>query len=137
LFFTYRNRHPASKPFDERTFRYVLRLEQRRSDRSGRPFLLVLLDAGNDRAGSALVDVNAGTIFTILSRCLRDTDLIGWYEDGRRVAAVLTELGDGPEPDIREVVSEKVTRGLFERLPADIARRLHIEVFRYPGPPLP
>jgi hypothetical protein len=126
----------AREPYDERTFRYLLGLEQRRSDRSGRPFVLVLVDTGTHGSGGARIDPEvATTIFSGLSQCLRETDFLGWYEDGRRAGAVLTELGDGPGSDSRELISEKVlTRGFLERLPSDVARQLQIQVTRYPTP---
>jgi hypothetical protein len=124
------------EPYDERTFQYLLGLEQRRSDRSGRPFVLVLVDTGTDGNSRARIDPEvATTIFSGLSQCLRETDFLGWYEDGRRAGAVLTELGDGPGSDSRELINEKVlTRGFLERLPSDVARQLQIQVTRYPTP---
>ena len=72
-------------------------------------------------------------IFSCLTRCLRDTDFIGWYEDGFRAGAVLTELGEGSQADVRQVVHEKVmTRGFFAPLPAEVVRELHLEVCLYP-----
>ena len=123
------------EPYDERTFRYLLTLEQRRADRSGRPFVLIIVDIAADRNGrKALEPGLATTIFTGLSRCLRDTDFVGWYEDGHRAGAVLTELGDGSSADVRELLNDKVmTRGLLEHLPSDLRRQLQIQVSRYPA----
>ena len=128
-------RSDGPEPYDERTFRYLLSVEQRRSDRSGRPFILMVVDIGGDRNGSSTLDTTlAGTIFSCLARCLRETDFIGWYEHGHRAAAVLTELGDGEPADVQELLSEKVmARGLLERLPSDLIRRLRIQVSRYPA----
>lgn len=123
------------EPYDEHTFRYLLGLEQRRSDRSGRPFVLVLVDTGTDGSSRGIDREVATTIFSGLSQCVRETDFLGWYEDGRRAGAVLTELGDGSSSDSRELINEKVlTRGFLERLPSDLARRLQIQVTRYPTP---
>ena len=128
-------RSDGPEPYDERTFRYLLSVEQRRSDRSGRPFVLIVVDIGGDRNGSSTLDAAvAGPIFSCLARCLRETDFIGWYEDGHRAAAVLTELGDGEGADIQERLSEKVMdRGLLRLLPSDLTRRLRIQVSRYPA----
>lgn len=116
----------SPEPHDERTFRYLLGLEQRRSDRSGRPFLLVLVDTGTARNERPRIAPKvAATIFSHLSRCLRDTDFVGWYEDGLRAGAVLTELGEGSGSDIRGLLND--------RLPADLSRRLQIQVSRYPN----
>ena len=115
-----------SHPHDERTFRYLLDLEQRRSDRSGRPFLLVLVDIGTDRQRDIDASV-AAMMFSSLSSCLRETDFVGWYEEGRRPGAVLTELGEGSGSDVRKMLSDKVLI-LLERLPSDLASQLQIRV---------
>jgi len=125
----------SSEPYDEQTFRYLLDVEQRRSDRSGRPFVLVLVHAEAKRDSEARIDPEvATTIFSGLSRCLRETDFFGWYEDGRRAGAVLTELGDTARSDISKSLIENVmTRGLLEQLSPDVVGMLRIEVCPYPG----
>jgi hypothetical protein len=98
-----------------------------------------LVDTSTDGIGRARIDPEvATTIFSGLSQCLRETDFLGWYEDGRRAGAVLTELGEGLASDSRELINEKVlTRGFLEHLPSDLARRLQIQVTRYPTPDAP
>ena len=121
------------KPYDERTFRYLHALEQRRSNRSGRPFVLVLVGLKAGLTGP-LEPAIATTIFSALSRCLRETDFIGWYDQDRRAGAVLTELGGDGSADALKVVHEKViTRGLLEYLPDDLKARLELRVARYPA----
>jgi hypothetical protein len=128
-----------AEPYDERTFRYLLGIEERRSNRSGRPFLLVLVDILTSRRERAQFDPDvATTIFSMLSRSLRETDFIGWYEHGARAGAVLTELGEGSHAESRQLLTDKVmARGLLEQLPADLKDRLHIQVSRYPMPDAP
>ena len=123
------------KPYDERTFRYLHALEQRRSNRSGRSFVLVLVGLKADLTGRpALEPAIATTIFSALSRCLRETDFIGWYDQDQRAGAVLTELGGDGSADALKVVYEKViTRGLLEYLPDDLKARLELRVARYPA----
>jgi hypothetical protein len=127
-------RGPRIEPFDERTFRYLLTLEQRRSDRSGRPFLLVLVDTGTARKERTRIPPEAAaSIFDGLSQHLRETDFVGWYEDGLCAGAVLTELGEVSRTDMRKLLDNKaLTRGLVDRLPPDVASRLHVEASRYP-----
>jgi hypothetical protein len=124
-----------TKPYDERTFRYLLGLEQRRSDRSGRPFVLVLVDFQADGNGRPPLEAGvATTIFSALSQCVRETDFIGWYEHARCAGAVLTELGDGGSAAAPELVNEKVmARGLLRHLPDKLKKRLQIQVSRYPA----
>jgi hypothetical protein len=128
------SRGNSLQPFDEQTFRYLLRLEQRRSDRSGRPFVLVLVDTAPTPGDRTPLDVAvAASIFSELSQYLRETDFIGWYEEGVRAGAVLTEFGDASGAEISKLINDKVlTRGLLPRLPPDVARKIQIETSRYP-----
>jgi hypothetical protein len=140
-------RHPSrkpgardgSEPYDEPTFRYLLGLEQRRSDRSGRPFVLIVVDVNHHSDEAPYLDEGvAASIFAGLSRCLRETDFFGWYEHRVRAGAVLTELGEGEQTDVRKLLDDKVmTRGLLQHLRPEVAARLRIQVSRYPELDLP
>lgn len=122
-----------SDPYDEAAFQYLLGVEQRRSDRSGRPFLLILIGRPEVPGEESRIDPEvAVTLFSRLSNSLRETDFIGWYQFGHLAGAVLTELGEGARLDILEIVRHKVSGDLFEGLPSDVARRLRVQVSRYP-----
>lgn len=77
---------------DEQAFRRMISIERKRSERSRKPFLLMLLDMGESRSleksGKAL-DIVLGA----LSRSTRETDVTGWYEDRNIVGVMFTEIG--------------------------------------------
>src|SRR6266849_9333614 len=65
----------------EETFHNMLTLERRRAERSRKPFVLMLLDAGG------FLDAGATNRFmsrvsSILTKCTRETDLVGWHKNG-------------------------------------------------------
>src|SRR5215210_3392575 len=69
-----------------------LHLEQRRTERSRRPFVLMLLEltsllkfGGKEGAGSKIVSA--------LSKGTRETDIKGWYKHRSVVGIIFTELG--------------------------------------------
>src|SRR5436189_3706941 len=81
------------RAYDEGAFRYFLALEQQRSTRSGRAFLLVLVYLKGKAGAGARIDTTlAAPLFGRLWRCFRESDFIGWYREGRVAGAVLTEL---------------------------------------------
>src|SRR5690606_25013272 len=80
--------------FEEETFAHFLALERKRSDRSSNPMVVILLELKKLRDDAGRLDpVLRDSIFSALSSCLRETDIIGWKENDKVAAALLTELG--------------------------------------------
>ena len=116
---------------DEYTFHYLLSLQRRRSERSTRPFMLLLVELeGSDRTGRRIPRALSSRIFRALRECLRETDFIGWYQEGVAVAAVLTELGDGAAPDATQPVRERIKAAIVEGLPPPAASRLLVSTYQ-------
>ncbi len=115
-------------------FRYFLNIERKRSERSRRRFLLLLIDLKKHADADGWIDSGlASRLVAILAPCLRDTDFIGWYHEGRTIGAVLTQLTEPPETDIASVVSGRVRQALSSgRLPLDIANRLQVRIYQLP-----
>jgi hypothetical protein len=122
--------------YNEEAFRYLLAAERTRSQRSGRPLILVLVVIGRtDRRRGPVNAAVAAQVLGSLVRCFRQTDVVGWYRGDRVAAALLTDLGSGYRPDVSHLIHRRVTDTLSQRLPADVPRRLHIRV--YPTNPEP
>src|SRR5512135_2809758 len=86
----------------EPIFDRMIYLERKRTERSQRPFMLILLNmegilAGPDEDHLVKSSENA------ISASLRETDIKGWYEQGKVIGIILTEIGS-----IGEIVKEKV-----------------------------
>ena len=93
--------------------------------------MLVLVEWKRRSGQTARIDAAVGAqVFAGLARSLRDTDVIGWYREGRIVGAVLTHLGDASVADVSRQMSERVTRTLRDDLPEDIARRLKVRLYQ-------
>jgi hypothetical protein len=120
---------------DEEAFRHFLAIEHKRSERSGRPYLLLLVDLQDHQDIRPPIDpAIASKLIAGLWLCLRETDVIGWYVANRVVGAVLTDLGDGPTAHVCRVVHQMVTDVLYEHLPPDVARQLQVRLYQAPGP---
>ena len=123
---------PGAGAYSEEAFRYLLAIERKRGERSGRPFFLLLVDLKR-HDGDVGMDVDVATqVFSGLARALRDTDFIGWYREGRIVGAVLTQLTDFADSQIPRIVGQRIKNELFVHLPSGMADRLQTRVFQLP-----
>ncbi len=75
----------------EEVFRRMIALERKRSERTQRPFVLLLMDTGptqpTAKNGRILLD-----ILSALQSATRETDAMGWYETNSAVGVMFTEI---------------------------------------------
>ena len=74
----------GSRVFGEDVFHAMLALERRRAERSGQPFVLMLLDA-HQRNGSSKKILRQ--VVGVVAGSARETDLMGWYKKGPSLAS--------------------------------------------------
>ena len=121
----------TGQAYNEEAFRYFLDIERKRAARAHRPVLLLLLAANEPLASGADMDpVLAAKLFSGLWRCLRETDVVGWYREGRVPGAILPQVEDGLRPEATREIRQRVTRALCEGLSAAVARRLRVRVYQ-------
>ena len=119
--------------YNEEAFRYLLAIERKRSERSDRPFLLLLIDLKEQDGTSARLDsMAASNLFSNLWLCLRETDCVGWYHEERVAGAVLTELQNGCPMEVSSLIGKRVRERLYEQLPPDVVRRLRVRIYQHP-----
>jgi hypothetical protein len=119
--------------YNQEAFRYFLAHERRRSERSNRPFLLLLVDLQQQQLNGRLEPSVATKLFAGLSEGLRDTDVIGWYHEGRVAGAVLTHVDDASSTDVSGEIRGRLTNLLTAGLPRAIAARLQVRVYQLPA----
>jgi hypothetical protein len=96
-------------------FRRVLTLERQRSERSRKPFLLMLLDTGD----SIPSDKNRKLlekILAALSGSTRDTDVTGWYKNDSVLGVICTEFGFDDRNTILSTMLTRVSETLRKNL---------------------
>ena len=113
-----------------------LEIERKRSEVSGRPFLLLLIDLKR-AAGSELespIDATLeGPLFSALALCLRETDFVGWYRAHRSIGAVLTQdTSAGSGRDDRARYASRIKLALHAELPPSVSARLQLRVYQLP-----
>jgi hypothetical protein len=115
-------------------FGYLLAVERHRADRSHRPFLLLRVDSTDPHGKSNELDpAVAAKVLATLALSLRETDSVGWYRRERVAGALVTELGEGPRPEVVELVRQKVKERLRESLAGDLTRSLRLSISCYRG----
>ena len=121
--------------YNEQAFRYFLAIERKRSERSGCPFLVLLVDLKEESGIGVRIDpMVAPKLFSALWLSLRETDFVGWYREERVAGAVLTEVGDRRPTQVSRLIGQRVKEGLYVSLPLDIARRLQVRIYQQPEP---
>lgn len=120
--------------YNEEAFRYFLQVERKRASRSNSRFLLLLVDLTRDAQQRANFDPATGAkLFAAMLPCLRETDFIGWYRQGRVASAVLTQIGDTPGLEVSNLVADRVREALVQSLPSSFASRLQVRVYQVPA----
>jgi len=113
-------------------FAHALYVERKRTERSGRSFVLMLLEStrllkpeGDDQA---LEDV-----LLALSRSSRDTDTKGWYKEGATIGVIFTELGaDADGRSVASALLTKVTKALTETLAISQINEIRLSFHVFP-----
>ena len=119
-----------SRLVSQELFLQTLRLEQRRTERSGRPFLLILI-SGEDFQKDADTDREGGVI-TSISGCIRETDVFGWYEKSNTLGLMMTEIGDASSKVIEAIV-HKISDVLQKSLSAEVYCQVTLVVRVFPN----
>jgi lipopolysaccharide/colanic/teichoic acid biosynthesis glycosyltransferase len=108
-----------------------LRMEQRRTERSRRPFVLMLLES-ETLFKSNRKPVVCDQVLTVLSSSLRETDVKGWHENGCSLGIIFTEIGSTDDRMIGTTLVNKVRGLLSERLKGDQINEIKFSFFLFP-----
>ena len=120
----------AHKVLDEGTLKRMIAVERKRTERSGQPFLLMLLECGNQSLGKN--DKALENILSVLPLSIRDTDIIGWYKDRITVGVVFTGLARKDKSSILSVILSKVSAALRAQLQPDQFNQVSIAFHFFP-----
>lgn len=112
-------------------FRRMITLERKRSERSRKPFMLLLLDMGDhlpsERNGRIL-----GKILSALSASTRDTDVTGWYSNNCVVGVMFTEISIEDGGSTPSTIITRVTQTLQKNLTLDQFNRVTLSFHVFP-----
>ena len=115
----------------EETFKRMIAIERKRTERSRKPFLLMLLETGEYHAS----EKNGKVIASVLSALLestRETDVIGWYKDSSSVGAMFTELVIENRSSILSTMLSRVSSILEDKLTFEQFNQISISFHFFP-----
>src|SRR5271168_1358776 len=115
----------------EEAFQRMLALERKRTERSRKPFVMMLLNAGNlqgsEKNGKALNNI----VPTLLSST-RETDVIGWYKDRATVSVIFTELAIDDKNSMVSTILTRVGTTLRDNLTFEQFNQINISFHFFP-----
>jgi lipopolysaccharide/colanic/teichoic acid biosynthesis glycosyltransferase len=114
----------------EEAFRRMISLERKRSERSQRPFVLLLIETGrrlpDDNQGRVLMDMLAA-----LQGATRETDVTGWYTTNSVVGVMFTEIILDNNAVLSTILS-RIGELLRDRLDTDQFSRIKFSFHVFP-----
>jgi hypothetical protein len=120
--------------YKEAAFRYFLQVEEKRFLRSKRRFLLLLLDLNDESESADPIDPSISKkLFTALKPCVRETDFVGWYRQGRVIGVVCTQLDDTQGATVLNVVAERFQKAMRDALPQPVGDPVHVRSYFLPS----
>ncbi len=115
----------------ERTFRRMIAIERKRTERSREPFLLMLLEAG-DQQGSEESGTTLDSMASALLSSSRETDVVGWYKDRTTVGVMFTGLVVTDKSLILSTILSRVKSVLQNELKFDQFNQVSISFHFFP-----
>ena len=110
-------------------FHHMLRIERRRTERSQKPFLIMLLDI------SGINTSHTGFVYEkikqILTSCSRETDIRGWYEHNKVMGVIFTEVTRVEEKSI-EIIVQKLRKEISNALDTEEIKRIKVSFHVFP-----
>jgi exopolysaccharide biosynthesis polyprenyl glycosylphosphotransferase len=115
----------------EEPFHRMIALERKRTERSGNPFLLMLLDGGNclpvDRSGKVLSE-----ILSALSLATRETDVTGWYKSHSIIGVMFTDIHAEDRESILGTMMSRVSETLRHNLNVEKFSQISVSMHVFP-----
>jgi len=119
------------KVLAEETFKQMIAIERKRTERSRDPFLLMLLEAGNHQSSEKNGKV-LDAILSVLLLSIRETDVIGWHKNRATVGVMFTGLTVKNKGSILSVILNKVSTTLGAQLSSELLSQVTISFHFFP-----
>ena len=114
----------------QEAFHRMIALERKRSERSQRPFVLLLIDTGRHEPGDKQGSVLLGML-SALQGATRETDVTGWYATNSVMGVVFTEIVLDNNAVLSTILS-RIGMVLRDRLDTDQYSRIKFSFHVFP-----
>ena len=121
----------TAKLLAEDAFTMMLSLERKRTARSQRRFVLMLLESSTLLKGGNNVETFDKVLYA-LSRSTRETDIKGWYKDGCVLGVIFTEIGAAEGKSVATALLTKVTTALCSTLGIEHINEIRLSFHVFP-----
>ena len=121
----------AMEVLSESAFHQVISLERRRTERSRKPFLLMLLDMGG-RLSSESMETDLKKLLAVLSVSTRETDVAGWYKSDWVAGVLFTEIAFDDRESIVANMMARMGETLRKNLSADQFNQVRVSFHVFP-----
>jgi lipopolysaccharide/colanic/teichoic acid biosynthesis glycosyltransferase len=121
----------TAKLLAEDAFTMMLSLERKRTARSQRRFVLMLLESSTLLKGGNNVETFDKVLYA-LSRSTRETDIRGWYKDGCVLGVIFTEIGAAEGKSVATALLTKVTNALCSTLGIEHINEIRLSFHVFP-----
>lgn len=111
-------------------FMRILRLERKRTERSHRRFVLMVLESGELLKVGQEETLNK--VLNALSKATRDTDLKGWYKHRSAIGVIFTEIAGDDEKPVVMALSNKVSGALYDTLSGEQINEISLSFHVFP-----
>jgi lipopolysaccharide/colanic/teichoic acid biosynthesis glycosyltransferase len=122
----------SNEILSEEAFRRMISIERKRSERSQRPFVLLLIDTGRGQSG----DKQARVLLDMLSAlqgATRETDITGWYTTNSVAGVMFTEIVlDNDNKEALGTILSRIGALLREKLDTDQFSRVKFSFHVFP-----
>jgi exopolysaccharide biosynthesis polyprenyl glycosylphosphotransferase len=122
----------ATHLLSEEQFRRMLCGERKRSERSRKDLLLMLVDDARDGVKQPRSGIFLNQVAGVLYSAIRETDVAGWFEAGSVLGFVFTEFGDSEIGVAASVIESKVMSELRKTFKASQLRHCQISFYAFP-----
>ena len=109
---------------DQDLFLKLLSLERKRSERTGQPFGLALLDVRSN--------FNLRSLCNALVLKMRETDLVGWYCQEAVIGIIFTSLNGATTAKIRSTLLSKINTTMISILPPEEQNEFKVTLHIFP-----
>jgi exopolysaccharide biosynthesis polyprenyl glycosylphosphotransferase len=116
--------------FDQLHFRHMLRVERMRTERSKKPFLLLLLDLSRLIETTQNIEI-IDKVKASLNPSLREADIRGWYNKNRTIGVLFTEIAAMDKAFIDTIMDKSYDR-FCERLDPSSIKKIDLSFHIFP-----
>lgn len=100
---------------NEEAFKRVIAVERKRTERTKRPFLLMLME-GCDHQSSDGKSVALDHMIAALLLSTRETDVIGWYKERHMIGVIFTGIADEDKDSTLSSILNRVSSALRDEM---------------------